>query len=526
MRRISFWLIGLLLLFTAFSSMAVAQAPQYGGTAIVSNKTGITSLNPILKYDWTACSINNTIYSKLIILDYGVSVGQEPYGDLAKSWEVSDDGLTYTFHLHDNVYFHDGVKFSSADVKFNYEIAKEKNYPLAKYLESVEEILAPDENTIVLKLSEVNAPFLPMLALASNWYGMIIPKHLYEGTDIPSNPYNKTPIGTGPFKFEEWKEGQFVSLRANEKYFRGRPYLDKIVYRLYANKEVAQADFRSGNLDLLWYEHAPPAHDFKTLTALPGVKLQKQLSIYGHDIMLNHTRKPTNDIRVREAISLAIDRDQVTQLAWAGFVEPNYHASSIGTPAWTNFNVRWPKKDLKRAKQLLDKAGYPAGSDGIRMKLTAICPGYYKDMTEVIVQQLRKIGIQVKLDLVDTTTWTSRYNAADFDLMAYWFRFGPDPDAYREHFGTGGARNFGRYSNATVDHLLTEGTKTLDFSKRKETYDKIQEILFKDFAYVPVSYFAYFTFIKDKLHGNPMGDAESYGKSFGWVAYGAMWLER
>jgi peptide/nickel transport system substrate-binding protein len=525
MKTLRIHLIAVLLLLGVFICVAWAQTPRVGGTLVTSTYGNITSLNPIWKYDQPAFMISQNIYSTLVISDWGIAEGAKPYGDLAKSWEISDDGLTYTFHLYDNVYWHDGEKFTSADVKFTYDTAISKKYPIASYLKLVKEIRTPDENTVVFKLSDVNAPFLPMFANASNWYGQIIPKHLYDGTDIQTNPYNKKPVGTGPFKFLEWKDGQFVSLQVNDKYFRERAYLDKIVWRIYTNKEIPQADFISGNLHLLMYELIPPFHQLKALASKPGVKMWEQKSIYDRCLLFNHKRKPFNDIRVREAISLAINRDEVSQLAWAGLWRPNYHASSAGSPLFTNFKVRWPEQDLKRAQQLLDEAGYPPDSQGVRLKPVLIATDYLRPMVEVIIQQLKKIGVQVKFDLSETATWLSRLGSGDFDLTPYYIRFGPDPDSYGEHFGTGAPRNLGKYSNATLDELVKAGRKTLNVSKRKEIYDKVQEILRKDFAYLPVTQSGYFQFSTEKLHGVTFGDPTSYGKSFGWGGYRACWLE-
>jgi peptide/nickel transport system substrate-binding protein len=526
MRGAKFYFLIFLLVMVS-SPLWGAQNPKYGGTVVVSNRADITSLNPVWKYDSSAYFISQNIYSTLIISDYGVARGVKAYGDLAKNWDVSPDSLTYTFHLNENVYWHDGVKFSADDVKFTYDTAIKNKYPIAQYLASVKEILAPDKNTIVFKMSKVDASFLPMLAQASNWFGQIIPKHIYEGTDIPKNPMNKTPVGTGPFKFEEWQSGQFVSVKANDKYFRGRPYLDKVVWRLYTNPEVAQADFRSGNLDLIPTNQAPPARELKALEAQPGIKLWKLVGyLFSLDVVFNHTRKPMNDVKVREAICLAVDRDEVSQLAWSGLVAPNYNASCPGAKDFTNFDVRWPKQDLDRAKKLLDQAGYPPGPDGVRMRISTVSTDYFKDMTEIIIQQLKKIGVEVKFNIMDQATWFSRIGAADFDLISYWIRFGPDPDAYREHFGSKGARNYSKYSNTALEQLLEEGLTSMDLAKRKQIYDKVQEILRKDFVYLPVTEYGNFEVSKENLFGNPVGDPATYGKSYGRANYQLMWIDK
>jgi peptide/nickel transport system substrate-binding protein len=521
MKRFGFLMMSVVLGASFLCLDAAAQTPKYGGTVVTSNVANVTTLNPVWKYDSPAFNISQNIYSALIIMNFSA----KPYGDLAKSWEVSDDRLTYTFHLHDNVYWHDGVKFSSADVKFTYDIAKKENYPVAENLRQVQEIVTPDPNTVVFKMSEVSASFITMLATVSNWYGQILAKHLYEGTDILNNPNNQKPIGTGPFKFVEWQKEQFVTLEANKNYFRGRPYVDKLVFQLFTSKETAQAAFRSGSLDVLAYQLAPPMHEVKSMASLPGVKLWPRSFVYGVDFLFNHTKKPFSDIRVREALSLAVNRDQIVQLAWGGLIKPNPYPNSYQLEFNTNKNARWPDTNLGRANQLLEEAGYPL-KGGRRMKLNMIGIEFFKDTVDVTIEQLKQVGIMIDFKLVDTATWFKKMGSQDFDITPFYTRYGPDPDTYSENFGTNLSRNYGKYSNSRVDELLEAGRKSTNVEARKLIYFELQQNLRDDFAYLPITEYPYFIFSKKNVHGVPMGDRSIEGKQMGWSNYQFIWKEQ
>jgi peptide/nickel transport system substrate-binding protein len=524
MRRL---LVVLAVVLAGMSVLGYSAEPQYGGTLVVASMD-IKNINNLWFYDVAAYYLCEQVYSTLVIMDYGVTVGKDVYGDLAKSWEVSEDGLTYTFHLHDNVYWHDGVKLTAADVEFSYNTAIAKKYPIAKYLDGVESITTPDEYTVVMKRSTVNAAFLPMLGQASNWFGQIIPKHLYEGTDISTNPYNKNPVGSGPFKFVEWQPGSYVRLAANENYFRGRPYLDGPIFRIYSSVEVAQADFKAGGVDYLGWTFTPPYNQLETYTSLPNRRAWPQVSIYTHGILFNQTRAPFNNVLVREAISLAVDREEICEIAYSGLVEPWDSTGAAGTPLYNNTSVHWPSRNVERAKALLDQAGYPEIAGGTRMEIGILCTvaQFYKELSEVVVEQLKDVGIRAKVELVDNAAWFSRMGKQDFDLAAYYPRTGPDPDAYREHFGTDAARNYGKYSDPRVDELLTQGIGVIDVAARTVFYNEVQELLRQDYAYLPLAVLKYFELSPANLHGTPMGDADAYGKSFGWASYYVTWLEQ
>ena len=175
-----------------------------------------------MESDDPATTVNHNVFNKLVTMNYDYEICP----DLAKEWTISEDGLTYTFYLHEGVKWHDGVPFTSEDVKFTIEAVLENNGRMAAEWGAIEEVECPDENTVILHLSRPDSALLGFLA----WYAcQIIPKHIYEGTDWTTNPANQAPIGTGPFKFVAWNQGVSIELEANEDYFLGRPYVDKLV---------------------------------------------------------------------------------------------------------------------------------------------------------------------------------------------------------------------------------------------------------------------------------------------------------
>ena len=202
------------------------ERPRYGGTFIVGSGGDPVTLNLATDFSTIDTLAASSIYNMLVKSDADLN----PQPDLAESWKVSNDGLTYTFQLVKNATWHDGKPFTSADVKFTFAEVLKKYHPRGSVvLNSVESIETPDPHTVVFKLKQ---PFDPLMKFIGN-EAFIIPKHLYENTDILKNPYNLKPIGTGPFVFKEWKKGSHIALERNPSYFKkGKPYLDKIIIKV------------------------------------------------------------------------------------------------------------------------------------------------------------------------------------------------------------------------------------------------------------------------------------------------------
>ena len=475
------------------------------------------TLSPDFAGDTGAYGIASNIYSTLFTLDWGLLTGTSAYGDLADNWDISPEGLTITFHMHPGVKWHDGAPVTSDDVKFTYDTIIRKKYPFEPFLRNVAEISAPDPLTVVFKLKTVDVSTIPMMAQASQWWGKIYPKHLWEKQDgFDTGPYVKAPVGSGPFKFVRW-DSSGVEMAANPDYFRGKPRLDRVIVKHVSDGNVARAEFDAGEYPYLPSDYAPPLAEVKSLQADPDVKVVFTESHYSRALLLNLAHPPFDNIKVRQGIATAMDRDTMSKLAFAGIWKPAMHANVDVEQAWINNDASFPAFDHAKAEQLLDEAGYPRKEGGWRFTTTLIGQPLADclAMLPVIVQQLRAVGIDAKLQLLDQSTYFQTMLEGKWDSSCYATRFGPDPDAFREHFSTTGSRNYMHYSNPEVDDLAKRAVLTLDPAARRPMYQKIQEIIVRDVAFINLFNERKTSLERPGWDGFPT-DASSFNKAITW----------
>lgn len=490
-------------------------------TLVVPQLDDPRTLSPNPAADTGAYGPGSSIYSHLVVMDWGVVAGTPAYGDLADSWEIGPDGKTYTFKLHPNIKWHDGQPLTSADIKFTYDRMIAKKYPYAAFLRDVEAIETPDANTLVIRLKAPNAAFVPMMAQAAGWTGKIYPKHLWEKEEgFDTGPYVNKPVGSGPFKFSRWDKGSAVELVANPDYFRGKPKVDRLIFRPIADANVARAEFDAEQFPHLPYDYAPPLAEVPALKADPTLEVVFTPSHYSRDIQLNLARAPLSDLKVRQAISYAIDRDAISRLGFNGFWKPAFHANVDTQTDWINKDVSFPAYDKAKAEALLDEAGLPRKDGKWRFAVSVTGPSYSdcRAINEVLVQQLREVGIDAKLEAFDQATWFRRMQDKNFDISCYFTRYGPDPDAYREHFGTGGPRNFMGYSNAAFDELGAKAAAISDKAERKKYYAEMQAMLVRDVPYINLFNEQKTSLVRKGWSGFPLQES-GYDKSVTWFGY-------
>ena len=227
---------------------------------------------------------------------------------------------------------------------------------------------------------------------------------------------------------------------------------------------------------------------------MPALQRDKTIEVvftpshYSRDIQLNLRKPPLNNLKVREAIATAIDRDKISKLGFNGFWKPAVHANVDTQVQWINRDARFPDFDKAKAEKLLDEAGLPQRLPTAGASPSAITGPSYSDcknINEVLVQQLRQVGINARLEQFDQATWFRRMQEGNFDISCYFTRYGPDPDAYREHFGTGGQRNFMGYSNPEFDALGAEAVTAAPTPPNgRSEYSKMQAMLVRDIPYI------------------------------------------
>jgi peptide/nickel transport system substrate-binding protein len=479
---------------------AQVQGPRYGGILVMDIDYNAKSLNLAPQYDDAAQRLNYMgIFDRLVTVT-PVEFGAKIYPDLAYSWNISPDGKTYTFLLFKNVTWHDGVKFASADVKWTLDkLIAEKAASGHQYLTDVKSVVAPDDYTVVITLNNPDATFL--LNLGYYWMAGILPKHLYEGTDWNTNPYNLKPVGTGPYKFVEYVAADHATFEAYDKYHLGRPYVDRVVINFIPN--LATHILRQERGESVF------SYGFLPYTQIAAWKSNPNLRTYViEDTILNWLgfnlkRKPYDDVRVRQAIAYGINRTDITQRVSVGLARAP-DTVFMSKMLFTDPAIKQPEYNPARAEQLLDQAGLPRGSDGTRFKTTLLyAPAINaEDIAPVIKDNLKKIGVDVVLSMVDyPTSIDITCTRHDFDVALAAGHHGPDPNAWTDFVITGAYRNAMQYSNLRVDELFKLGKATLDPALRQKYYSEIQQILVTDMPQISLMEHRRATAVDAKWHG-------------------------
>ncbi|SPA34965.1 dipeptide ABC transporter, substrate binding protein precursor [Cupriavidus taiwanensis] len=504
-----------------------AEAPRAGGTL-----TTIIQPEPVILTSALNSAAPTGFFSANVfdgLIEYDNDFKLKPA--LAQRWEISKDSKTLTFHLRPNVKWHDGKPFTSADVKWTLENVWKKLHPRNQILfGKVTRVDTPDALTVVLHFSE---PSLAVLSSLNSNGAQVLPKHLYEGTDILNNPYNNKPVGTGPFVFKEWSKGNYIVLERNPDYWdKGKPYLDKIVFKVIPDASARAAALEKGEV-----QYAPfnpvPLKDAQRLSQLPSLKLETR----GYEWLspwlfmdVNIDRPYFKDVRVRQALAHAIDLNALNKVVWFGFGKPA--VSPVVSTLGQFFNPSVPKYpyDPARAEALLDAAGLKRGADGNRLKIQIDYLPYgddYKRSAEYIKQALKRVGVDVTVRTQDTPTYTRRvYGDRDFDLAVVWFAGFADPlvgvtRAYRSD--TVGKNipwsNGSGYRGDEANRLIDQAQGSPSQAERVELFRKFQSVVQTDLPSIPLLELRFFTVQSSNLRDTVSGVDQVYASlKRAWLA--------
>ena len=458
-----------------------ADQPKYGGTLVSALSGDIPHFNIAIIIQTIADLAAGKLFNSLAQRD----PNGEIVPDLAQSWEVSHDGLAYTFHLVKNATWHDGKPFTSADVKFSIEDVLYKFHPRGKVaFEALDKVDTPDNYTAIVRMKYSFPAFLSFLG---NSFAIMLPKHLYEGTDILNNPYNSNPVGTGPFMFKDYVKADHITFVKNPNYFKkGKPYLDRLVFSIIPDVTSRVAAFEKGEIDYInWYGF--PNDQYDRLIKLPGatamqIPFNPLATVIKMDINLRNP--PLNNVKVRQAMAYAINKQEILDksLFGIGKIANSPIPSSF---KWAyNPNVTKYEFSLSMANRLLDEAGYPEGPDGVRFKTSIMYDQALPELaktSEIIRLQLQAVGIDVTLRPTDGATYQAAMGRWEYDMVPWRAASGPDPSvatAYywskniRKSFGT----NTGGYNSSRYDLLYEQASRELDPTKRAQEYYDLQTL--------------------------------------------------
>jgi peptide/nickel transport system substrate-binding protein len=480
--------IGLVVIGLGLAPAFAADEPRRGGTFVISLPGEPQTLNPAITTHLPTRVAGGNIFNCLIFVDHE----QKVRPDLAESWEMSPDGLTYTFHLARNVKWHDGQPFTSADVKFSLnEVNRKYDGPATTGFAMVKDIETPDPYTVVFRLEYPFPPFFPW-SFTNVW---IMPKHIYEGSDPTRNPANFKPIGTGPFVFKEWVRGSHITFERNPAYFKaGRPYVDRLVFKVIPDASARVIALESNDIDHLNFI-SMPSTAVSELRQTKGIRVELDRKRVNYGLIIAHFNLRNQYLQskqVRQAIGFAINQKEVIDKALDGLADYSTGPISPQQTDWYNPDVPRYALNPVKANTLLDAAGFPRGANGTRFSLRISYDrtgegGALQSAAEILRENLRTAGIELQLQPLDGATWMEGAHVKwDFDISMGSYQTGPDPSVgvsrlyitknIQKRIGT----NLMGYSNPKVDELFDKAEREVNAAKRKQLINEAQALIVDD----------------------------------------------
>lgn len=402
---------------------------------------------------------------------------------LAKNWEFDEATCTYTFHLEENVKWHDGEPFTAEDVKFTIEaiMDPENGSENAPNYEDVKAITVLDDYTVAFQLNAPNVAFLDYMTMG------ILPKHLLEGQDFQSSEFFRKPIGTGPYKLDSWDEGQAIVLTKYDDYFKGAANIDKIIFKIVPDDNAKAMQMQSGELNLA---HLTPK-DSEKFVNQDGYTVYNMKTADYRGIMFNFQNPYwTENKDIIPAVCYGLDRQAILDTVVLGHGILAY--GPLQRNVYNNENVEQYTYNPEKSKQILEDAGCTMGANGFYERngkeigfVISVSAGDQVriDMAQAAAQQLREIGINCTVEVPEKVDWAGQMAF----LIGWGSPFDADDHTYKV-FGTDKGANYSGYSNAKVDQYLTEARQTDDTAKRAEAYDNFQVELANDPAYAFICY--------------------------------------
>ena len=458
-------LMGSTAMLPIFSNLAMAQeTPVSGGKLIWGHSETVQNLDMHQTGTASTSRVLQSVHSSIVTVDKDLNV----IPNLAESFELSEDGLTYTFKLRPGVKFHNGATLTSADVKYSFERVKDPATGAVNFevFNDVAAIETPDDLTVIVKMSQINAPFLSRIA--ENGAGVIMP--------VDSGPQQgTTPIGAGPFKFVSYEAGNAVELARFDDYWEGPAYLEGVVAREITEPTVRLTGLRTGEFHMI---NDIPADRMEEIKADPAFQTVSWFPLNFDFINLNNDFEPFKDPRVRIAFDMIIDKEQLLQGALWGqgkiTASPSYPTSASYDTALVN-----RAQDIEGAVALLAEAGYGPGQLKIVFKATTNYP-YHIEAAQILVEWFAAAGVELTIEQLTWADWLSQvWVNKDFQMsmMNFFGLWEPDFLYYSLYHSTGGF-NYRHINDPKIDELVTQARVTVDPAARADLYKQVQKEVF------------------------------------------------
>jgi len=504
----------LITLLMAFLPSVLAETPKHGGTLTLGWYNDLGSYQPIIDFWNQNAAPNRHIYNMLVTEEWNEEGQLTVVGDLADSWtsEMNDlGGITYTFYLNKDATFHDGVPCTAEDVKFTFDYGIEHSTKMqSRWVDSYElqEINVLDDYTVELIFSTK-----VLIHRFINQSLQILPKHIWEGTDPATNPHRfNNPIGTGPFMFKEWVPNSYSVYTRNPNYFKGDlPYFDEIVFKVIPTMQGVGMALRAHEVEMgAILPELKDTFEAEGFTVAPTVRFVAiRLTYNFREDHMAEDYPWVLDINVREAINHAIDpyaiNDVVNQglsIITPGPIDPRSYY--FNPEVWEIYEDKYAY-DPELAEEMLDAAGYPRGSDGIRFSFTMPSYQTFAYFSDVIIEQLYEVGIDATNLILDDTAYCTQIEFAedgqkDYPIILNQEGMGTLDAGTINYIAVGrdavhGLTNSGYYDNPRVEEVLREANTLDDPAERRVLFFEMQKLMMEDigwhFLFAPIFAFAW-----------------------------------
>lgn len=494
----------IVIMLTIIMVLSMFQTNIFGSQTQEPNamRVGITveidSLSPLISYSQIGYEVFMLLYDSLITVDENL----EPVANLAKNWTLNDDQTEWTFELRDDVKWHDGESFTSADVVFTYNMLIDSDLGMySGYLGGIVEVTAPDDHTVIVRTEEPKANMLQNSC-------PILPEHIWK--DVNPDDYvtwpNDQPIGTGGFKFSELRSGEYLKLVANDDYFLGRPGIDELIFVLYANTDTMAQSIRLGEIDAATNfspSQLTSLQDESDIEAISAVVLGfTELSFNAWDDPSSNANPLLKDTVIRHAIEFSIDKQSILDIVYSG-------QGSVGTSLIPpeGFYHYEPSADelrdfnIDKANQILEEAGYVdlngdgvrQDSDGTPLEFTLTLRANNTDEVQagqMIAGSAANAGIKLNIETVDDGLLIDKIYSGDFDMFIWGWGTDLDPTTILNVMTTSQIGNMSdsNYSNERYDQLFIEQQTIMDPAERQQVVWEMQQILYEEAPYIILFY--------------------------------------